>query len=102
MPLSYEWDLETYDGNAQAPESEVLEHLHADALRELPWLLDRYQVHVLVRTTEDGDRSWAYVDTQSRMLPAEFSVPNSEGVYVTTGVRVPQRFHREIARVACG
>lgn len=95
--VEYEWDVETSDEYG-----DILEHDFRDMLRDLPWLLDKNQVHVLVRTTEDGDRSWAYVDTQSRMLPAEFSVPDAEGVYQETGVRVPQRFHREIARVACG
>lgn len=100
--VSYEWDLETYDGDAQAKDSEVLDHTHADFLRDLAWLIEKNQVHVLVRTTEDGDRSWAYVDTKSRMLPAEFSAPDASGEYRSTGVRVPQAYHREIARVACG
>jgi hypothetical protein len=99
---SYQWDLETFD-----PESgDILDHHHAESLSALPWPSTPGERLVLVRDVgNDLDglqcRSWAYVD-ESRMLPAEFTIPDETGTERSIGVRVPQRFHREIARAACG
>lgn len=97
MPVFYEWDFETFD-----PESgDVLDHHHAEKLADLPWPSAAGERLVLIRDVgndDDGltDRALAYVD-ESRMLPAMFT--DAGGAEVA---KVPQRFHREIARVACG
>jgi hypothetical protein len=93
MGVFYEWDLETWD------ETDCLDHLHADRLRDLPTPANDKDKLVLVRDVGDQtqgltDRLWAYVDNESRMLPKYFSDSGNE----LTNVKVPQRFHREIAR----
>lgn len=100
--VSYEWDLETFDPAT----GDILDHHHADKLIDLPWPSTPGERLVLIRNVGnnyDGiaDRSWAYVD-ESRMLPAEFSIPDADGIERETGTKVPQRFHREIARNAIG
>lgn len=92
MRIGYEWDIETTDRDG-----DIIDHNHADRLRDLPTPSSKYETLVLVRTTEDGARMWAYVD-DSRMLPRFFSVPGPDGHYHETAISVPQRFHREIAR----
>lgn len=94
--VTHEWDIETMDGD------EVADHLHADKLKELHFpTLAHNEVLVLVRDSEIHGRAWAYVD-DSKMLPKFFTEPNEKGEYVSNGIAVPQRFHREIARVVCG
>ena len=100
MTVWYEWDLEEYDINANDPDAEIVDHNHGDKLVELGFPADHKQKLVLVRNTEDS-RLWAYVD-DSRMLPKYFSRPEADGKYYETNVKVPQKFHREIAKYACG
>lgn len=100
MTVGYEWDLETWSGPEGDPEAECLDHHHGDRLRDVPWPATKNERLVLVRTTDEGDRLWAYVD-ESRMLPKFFSRPEADGKDHETDVAVPQRFHREIAREAC-
>ncbi len=95
MRVSYEWDLETWD------ELDCLDHHHAEKLRDLPTPSNKFEKLVLVRDVGDQvnglvDRMWAYVD-ESGMLPKYFSLPGPSRYY-ETNVKVPQRFHREIAR----
>ena len=94
MNVRYEWDVETITLDEY---EDILDHHHSDRLRDLP-ALERDQRLVLVRdfgNEEEGliDRLWAYVDPESKMLPKMFA--NEMGN--PTGVKVPQRFHREIA-----
>lgn len=88
----YEWCVETFD-----PETDDISDLfHAEKLRELP-ALEKNQRLVLVRDVHVNgsvDRSWAYV--VNAMLPPRF-----RDAYEVEGAKVPQRFHREIASVAC-
>lgn len=96
MPkVFYEWDIESVE--VINGEEVVLDHQHADDLRDLPTPANDCDRLVLVRDT-DGTRMWAYVDNKSRMLPKYFSIPQADGKYYETNVKVPQRFHREIAR----
>lgn len=102
MSVTYEWDLESWDGDPdKEPDAEVLDHHHGDKLLDVPLPASKTEKLVLVRTTDDGSRLWAYVD-ESRMLPRHFSRPEPDGKYYETDVKVPQRFHREIARVMAG
>lgn len=98
--VGYEWDLEEYNINADDPEAEIIDHNHGGKLIDVGFPSDKSQKLVLVRNSEAG-RLWAYVD-ESRMLPKYFSRPETDGKYYETDVKVPQKFHREIARVACG
>ena len=88
--VGYEWDAETEIGG------EIVDHDFRDKLIEVP-NLGPGQTLVLVRTTEDGDRSWAYV--KDGVLPVYFSIPCSDGEYHETGVAVPKRFHQEFSRL---
>ncbi len=97
MTVSYEWCVEVYETDEN---SDIIDNMFSDKLKNLPWLLQPNERHVLIRTTDD-DRQWAYVD-ETRMLPKYFSIPCEDGKYHETATAVPQRFHREIARVACG
>lgn len=94
MTIYYEWDIETVDGE------DIVDHHHEDKLEDLHFpTLAHDERLVLVR--DDGTRLWAYVD-ESKMLPKYFSRPEADGNYHETNVKVPQRFHREIARVMRG
>lgn len=104
--LIYEWDAEEWSGPESDPDAECLEHYHSETFAET-WttaqqLKARGAVNVrivLVRddTTRGGGRSWAYLDERC-FLPSEFTEPDAEGRYVANGVRVPLRFHAEVAR----
>jgi hypothetical protein len=95
MTVYYEWDLESWE--LFGDEEECLDHNHADKLSDLPTPSTPGEKLVLVRDAV-GSRLWAYVDPVSRMLPKYFSRPEAGGNYHETNVKVPQRFHREIAR----
>jgi hypothetical protein len=95
MTVSYEWDIESIE--IINGEEVVLDHQHADDLCDLPTPANDCDRLVLVRD-DDNHRMWAYVDNGSRMLPKYFSIPQADGKYYETSVKVPQRFHREIAR----
>lgn len=90
--VNYEWDYETVDPDT----GEVVDHDHRDKLRDYTYPLDTYQVLVLVRDDEDSGRQWAYV-TGDGVLPEFFEVPEGDGNYYATNVKVPQRFHKELA-----
>lgn len=96
----YEWDMEEYNIDASDSEAEVIGHYHSDTLIGVGFPSDHTQKLVLVRD-DNSSRLWAYVD-DSRMLPKYFSRPEADGKYYETSVKVPERFHREIAKVACG
>jgi hypothetical protein len=98
--VGYEWCVEVYE-NSNTDTADIIDHTFDDCLSNLPWILQANELHVLIRTTEDGHRCWAYVD-ESKMLPKYFSIPEADGKHHETAILVPQRFHREIARVACG
>lgn len=98
--ITYEWDMEEYDIAADNSEAEIVDHYHGDKLIDIGFPSDHKQKLVLVRDDDNG-RLWAYVD-ESRMLPKYFSRPEADGKYYETNVKVPQRFHREIAKTACG
>ena len=86
MAIEYEWDIETV-----CPDTgDVLDHDHT--LR-IPGSLEML---VLVRD-DDGGRSWAYVN--EGRLPGYFSVPEADGEYYETNMRVPARFARELQKV---
>lgn len=103
MPIIYEWTRETVD-----PETgDILDTAFADDPRDV-WPTGANDRLALVRTTGDDvrgitDRMWAYADA-ARMLPAEFTYCGAEPGEADppNGVRVPQRFHRQIARAAAG
>ena len=85
----YEWDIETI-----APWGDILDHNHEDRLCDLP-PLEEGQRLVLVRDRFcdfDGliDRQWAYVEEGK--LPERFDDGQVELA------KVPQRFHKELAR----
>lgn len=101
MAVNYEWCIEEYDIDAADPEAEIVDHRFGDKLIEVGFATNRTELLVLVRTTDEGDRCWAYVNN-SHMLPKYFSIPKEDGKYYEIDVAVPQRFHREIARIACG
>lgn len=101
MAVSYEWDMEKYTIDASDENAEIEDHYFGDKLIDVGFPSDHTQRLVLVRTADGGERSWAYVD-ESRMLPKFFSIPREDGKYYETEVKVPQRFHREIAKTACG
>ena len=93
MKTVYEWCAERLDGE------DIVDHRHADRLRDL-WPVDDDERLCLVRDTGDdinglSDRMWAYAD--NRMLPSHFTYCG-EGMH-PNGFKVPQRFHREIARI---
>lgn len=100
MSVIYEWDLELYNMDASDSEAEIIEHNFGDKLIDVGFPSAHNEMLVLVRDA-DGERSWAYVDN-SYMLPKYFSRPEADGKYYETNIKVPQRFHREIAKVACG
>lgn len=100
--VGYEWDIETVTSDEEA---EILDHWHADELHQYPEkvlaaALDKtnngatFFRLVLVRTEENGYRSWAYVD-QFHMLPITFYLADE-----SQHVRVPKRFHSELKRYA--
>lgn len=97
--VRYEWDKETYDIKATDPEAEVLDHDFSEKLINVGFPVCDKELTVLVRDNKVG-KLWAYVD-ESRMLPKYFSRPEADGRYHETDVKVPQRFHREIAAYAC-
>lgn len=101
MSVIYEWDLETYDRDANDQEAEILDHSFGEKLSDVGFPSAHDERLVLVRTVDGGDRQWAYVDN-SRMLPKYFSIPQSDGKYYETATKVPQQFHRDIAKFACG
>ena len=87
--LLYEWDAETW------LDDEVHDHDHRDTLGEMS-RLEADQRLVLVRDVGNRiegllDRLWAYVENGK--LPEYFS-----DSMTVTGVKVPQRFHRELAK----
>ena len=99
MWTAYEWDIETIERQTDGDE-EVLDHYHAEKLKDYPeGALTaenepyEYNALVLVRDS-DGDRVWAYVDLTTLELP-EFC---DDAWQTETDVKVPQRFHTEIAR----
>lgn len=94
MTVTYEWDCETLNADG-----EIVDHHHGDRLRDVSWPATDRERLVLVRD-DDVERLWAYVD-ESRMLPSHFSRLEADGKEYPTQFKVPQRFHREIAREAC-
>ena len=86
--------------DAEDPEAEIVDLSFGDKLFEVGFAQTKFDKLVLVRDSEQG-KLWAYVD-ESHMLPKYFSRPEEDGKYYETNVLVPQRFHREIARVARG
>ena len=96
----YEWCREEYNFNASDPEAEIVDLNFGDHLDEVGFPCTAMELTVLVRDSDTG-KLWAYVD-ESRMLPKFFSRPEADGKYHETNVKVPQQFHREIAKYACG
>lgn len=101
MSVNYEWDIETID-----PETDdIFDHNFNDDLSALlPHFVTQNATMRLVLVRHVGndvegetDRSWAYVN-DNWFLPTEFTTPGSDGQEHPTGIRVPQRFHRLIAR----
>ena len=96
----YEWCIETYDIDANDPEAEIVDLSFGKKLVQVGFPSTHLEKLVLVRDSAH-DKLWAYVDN-SCMLPKYFSRPEADGEYHETNVPVPQRFHREIAKYACG
>lgn len=87
MAVTYEWDIEKYDGD------EIVDHNHRDIVHEfdgeeltLAVAEDGYRL-VLVRDDDSG-RSWAYVTNGE--LPTDFL-----DAYGKIVAKVPQRFFKE-------
>jgi hypothetical protein len=97
---SYEWCIEEYNNDADDPEAEIVDLNFGDKLIEVGFSQNKFEKLVLVRDSQQG-KLWAYVD-ESHMLPKHFYRPEEDGKYYETDVEIPKRFHREIARVACG
>jgi hypothetical protein len=109
MAVTYEWDIETLDG--VGPDAEVLDHNHADKLKDFspdqffpanyvrnPGSVCRL---VLVRTTDDRMRHWAYVTNDpvaKAVLPVFFSHVEADGREYAVGYKVPVKFHAELRR----
>jgi len=99
----YEWDAETVDEHG-----DIQDHFHADSLKEVlnciknfPLEDGRHYEVVLVRDVwgDDGnldERSWAYMN-KDNTLPEEFADVGIEEM-VPNGIRVPKRFHKEVAK----
>lgn len=97
MTVSYEWDIEEVDRDS----GDILDHNHGDKLSQLLRAFGDIITQgrgdlVLVRDEGNNvegllDRYWAYV--KDGVLPEYFTDSMGED----TGIRVPQRFHREIA-----
>jgi hypothetical protein len=87
LKTSYEWDLETVDKNG-----DIQDHHHSGTCFDLvKYPMEENQRLVLVRdrySDDEGlqDRQWAYVENNK--LPVEFD----------GGFKVPQRFHKELAK----
>lgn len=95
--VTYEWDIETID-----PETDDIEdHDFNDDLDTLlPYFVTQDPTMRLVLVRHVGndlegevDRAWAYVD-DNWSLPKTFEYAGE----VDSGIPVPQRFHRMIAR----
>jgi hypothetical protein len=93
--VSYEWDIEHFDEHG-----DIWDHHHSDTCPGIPEENDMRLV--LVRDVEefwDGvsqgtiDRQWAYV--KDGRLPEFF-----EDSGQARGAKVPQKFHRELAKYA--
>ncbi len=96
----YEWCKEEYDIKASEADAEIVDLNFGEKLSEIGFPVTNQELTVLVRESETG-KLWAYVD-ESRMLPKYFSCPEEDGKYHETDIKVPQKFHREIAKYACG
>lgn len=96
--INYEWDIETVDIESD----DILDHDHRNKLSEygMEELLhalnqdvepgNTYTRLVLVRTLDDGGRSWAYVE-EDHKLPKQFL-----DAYDNPVCDVPKRFIKEI------
>jgi hypothetical protein len=100
MPVTYEWCIETIDRES----GDLIETYHAAKLKELPQLVQtetELQRLVLIRDSGGDDyaiteRAWAYV--YDNELPEWFSEAfDEDGDAVMPQVKVPARFHKEIA-----
>lgn len=96
MSVDYEWCCEIVDEY-----EDIVDCMHSDTLTGAMEYRTRatdsdepytYQI-CLVRTADNGDRAWAYLNDDG-LLPACFA--DACG-YDTT--KVPQRFHRETERM---
>lgn len=88
MKVQYEWDRETVDSHG-----DIVDHNHSEKLAHI---IEDKGALVLVRdeyTEENGveHREWAYVE--GGKLPENF-----EDAFGKKGSRVPQRYHKELAR----
>lgn len=95
--VSYEWDIEEwYYEDEKENEIEVIDHNFADKLSDFPTIFLKNAVDqgrlVLIRDDDNG-RSWAYFSLTH--TPEYFSVPESDGNYYETNVKVPKRFIEE-------
>ncbi len=106
--ITFEWDIETLEaareGDDYEGEPDILDHSHADTLREFTRDMLALALHgqgarlVLVRNVGnefDGitDRAWAYVNGGE--LPGCFEYCDGAG---NVGPGVPRRFHTELLR----
>ena len=86
----YEWDIETLDEFG-----DIEDHEHSEKLRPYHFNLEPNQQLVLVCDHWQGGwmyRSWAYVVDGE--LPEHF-----EDAYQNAEGKVPQRFHKELAKM---
>lgn len=95
MTVVYEWDCELVDEHG-----DIIEHMHGASYAEVkawsksnPCKVENTHSIVLVRD-DDEWRSWAYVDDDGK-LPVFF-----QDAALCNVARVPQRFHKEIAKAA--
>ena len=88
--VTYEWDIEELDEHG-----DIENHIHQDKLsayRALP-IGNPSECLVLVRDNwETGSRAWAYVGEDGR-LPEYLEDAHGHRV-----AKVPQRYHRELAK----
>lgn len=95
MTRDYEWDVELMAG--AEPDADILDHRFCESYAEARTVSQSEPLSriVLVMTDDDG-RGWAYL--KDGALPEHFEQPNARGEYESMGVRVPQRFHREVMK----
>ena len=95
--IKYEWTLE------EVEDGDIVDSDFSDKLDfDIALVLDvPYYELGLVRDEGNeaggiGARYWAYV--KDGKLPEYFTQPNSEGQYVSVGIKVPAKYHNELKK----
>jgi hypothetical protein len=96
MTTTYEWVIETLEDEGEDIAEVNHAETYAEALRWASSIEGRYDIGLVRDVGNDlvgiTDRAWAYV--KEGALPETFSYGAGED----SGIRVPKRFHEELAR----